>query len=266
MGVLKIRRLYLLLHLRLVGLLGLLLLTAVAGLADLAVGPLSLRLEVPAGGSGIGSFRVHNTGEEPIRVLISLWDWWRELDGKMVVLPPGTLERSLVPWIEFLSPTDFSLEPSAAQEVNFSVTVPEEADGDHWALIIVDQVIPEPQGFQVVVGYAIKVLQTDPTTARKEARITGLEVTSLDPLRIMITFANTGNAHLRTKGYLEVRDERGETVRQVEVEEFPTLPGEVRELVVEMEKLPPGRYLALVVLDFGGDYLIAKQRSFEVEG
>jgi hypothetical protein len=252
-------------YLRLLGLLGLLLLlSAVVGLADLAVGPLSLRLEVSAGESGVGSFRVHNTGSEPIRLLISLWDWWRKPDGEMVVLPPGTLERSLTPWIEFLSPTDFPLEPGAAQEVNFSVTVPEEADGDHWALIVVDQVVSKPEGFQVVVGYAIKVLQTDPATEHKEAQITGLEVASLEPLKLVITFANTGNAHLRTEGYLEVRDERGETVRRVEIEEFPTLPGEVRELVVEMERLPPGGYLALVVLDFGGDYLIARQRPFKV--
>lgn len=247
-------------------LLALLFLGLFSASAKLAVGPLSLRLEVPAGESRIGSFRVHNTGEEPIRVLISLWDWWREPNGEMKVLPPGTLERSLAPWIGFLSPTDLTLEPGAAQEVSFSVTVPPDADGSHWALITVDEVVPEPKGFQVVVGYAIKVLQTDPATERKEGRITNIEIISTDPLQIKIVFENTGNAHLRTKGYLEIRDEKGEPVRRLEVPEFPTLPGEVRELKLEAEKLPPGRYLALVVLDFGGDYLIAKQRPFEVRG
>ena len=84
---------------------------------------------------------------------------------------------------------------------------------------------------------------------------------------MVIHFANTGNAHITTKGTIEIRDVFGETVRSFAVDPFPTLPGEERSLVIDdpsTEPLPEGTYYAIALLDFGGEYLIQGGLPFEV--
>ena len=121
---------------------------------------------------------------------------------------------------------------------------------------------------RVVVVYAVKVLQQDSLNAAPDVAIRGIELVQLNPFEMVVQFANTGNAHITTKGTIEVRDVFGETVRSFAVDPFPTLPGEERSLLVQDpsdEPLPEGVYYAIALFDFGGDYLIQGGLPFEVK-
>ncbi len=248
-------------------------LVAFAGVADVGVGPLTLIIEAGPGEGGSGYFKVVNDGDAPEEVTVSLADWTLDRDGGIRFLEPGTLERSLAPWIEY-SPATFKLEPGAVQRVEFSFTVPAEAKGDHWALFFVEgsKVTPVAEttgALQTSVGvkvrYGVKVFQHDPE-AEKQGRITDMELLSTTPVQLRVVFANTGESVLfRVIGRVEIRDATGATVRTLPIEEFTVLPGGERELIVEdQEELSPGDYIALAIIDFGGDYLVGHQLQFRI--
>ncbi|MGQ9601088.1 MAG: fimbrial biogenesis chaperone [Candidatus Bipolaricaulia bacterium] len=242
--------------------------------ASIGVGPLTLIIDAGPGGSGSGYFKVINNGQNPEEVTISLSDWTLGPDGGIQFAEPGTVDRSLANWISY-SPATFRLEPGQLQRVDFTITVPSEKGGDHWALFFVEgsEVTPvaETTGaltttVGVKVRYGIKVFQRDPAATRI-GRITGLELLSLEPLKLELSFANAGDGVLfRVTGQMEIRDATGTTVRTLEIEEFTVLPGGARELVLEDkgERLPPGDYIALAIIDFGGDYLVGQQLQFKI--
>ncbi|NOX44941.1 MAG: hypothetical protein GXO72_04305 [Caldiserica bacterium] len=233
--------------------------------AEITVAPLSLKIPVPPGGTGMASFVVHNVGQRPADVRISLHDWWRTPEGKFQVLPPGTLEGSCAPWLVY-SRNAFVLEPGEEVRVTVRIEVPEGETGDRWALLLVAEYPPEAGDEEgalgrtrVVMAYAVKILRRDPVNAFPAGEIREVEVMDTAPLRLRIVYVNTGNAHTVNRGTVEVRDVFGETVRSFPIEEFPTLPGEERILVVEDptgEPLPEGIYYAFATIDFGGEYLV----------
>ncbi len=244
------------------------LLASWAGLGSMAVAPLSLRLPIAPGEQGAGTFLVRNTGTDPIVVHISLHDWWRTPEGKFQILPAGSLERSCAPWLVY-SATTLELGPGEEAQVSVQVTVPEEVEGDHWALLLVaeePQPVEEQQAEEgltsttrVVVTYAVKILQQDPENGAPAAEIRGIELVSQDPLTLQVHYANIGNCHITGQGMVELRDIFGETVRSYTVTPFPLLPGEERVVTIEDttgEPLPEGLYYAIALFDFGGEYLV----------
>jgi len=243
---------------------------------SMSVAPLSLRLDILPGEDGAGVFLVRNTGSDPIIVNLSLHDWWRTPEGDFQILAAETLDRSCAPWMVY-SATTVNLAPGEETQISVQLSVPEDVSGDHWALLLVEeqpQPVEEEQAEEgltnttrVVVTYAVKILQTDPVNDIPDAEIQGIELVQHDPFELLIHFANTGNAHITTKGTIEIRDIFGETVRTFTVDPFPTLPGEERPLRIEDssgEPLPAGTYYAIALLDFGGDYLIQGGLPFEV--
>ena len=249
---------------------------SIACVGRLAVGPLSLILDIPAEGRGSGSISIVNTGDDPIELKVSLHDWWREPPrGELQILPPGTVERSCSSWVRF-APSSLVMSPGDQADLSVEVEVPADVEGDHWALLLVEEVpTPEERAkaegmastTRVIVSYAIKILQKDASTENQDLEIRGIELVEQDPLTFSVHIANTGNAHLTTTGTLTVRDIFGETVREFDIKAFPTLPGEERILVVADEAgsaLEPEQYFVIGIVDFGGEYLVQGGLPFEI--
>jgi hypothetical protein len=236
--------------------------------ASITVAPLSIKVPIAAGEMGTVVFLVRNVGKTTAEVHITLHDWRRTPEGKLQVLPPGTLEGSCAPWITY-SPTALKLAPGEKAEVTVNIRVPEGVFGDRWALFLVAEYPPESEGetapaeatgrTRVMVAYAVKLLRQDPEHASPAGEIRSVELLNTNPLRLRIVYTNTGNTHTVNRGTVEVRDIFGETVRSFPIGEFPTLPGEERIIVVEdptEEPLPEGIYYAFATIDFGGEYLV----------
>ncbi len=250
--------------------------------AHIGVTPLSCDIEVlPGQKSSVYSFEViyeeESPEDNPVKMSVFLADWDQDIDGNLKIAPAGTLPRSFASRIDF-SPSDFLLNPGQGQKVNFTVNLPPEEKGPHWAMFLVrsdkyvtSEVDIEEKKKLVVkasVFYGVKLRQIDPSTARREGKVVRAEVISSeesDPfLKVVAVFENTGTTFLKVGGRIEFRDEKGETVDTIQVQNFSVLPGAKRKIESNCKKeLPLGEYIALVILDFGGDYLVAGQVNFK---
>jgi P pilus assembly chaperone PapD len=236
----------------------------------LLISQIEFDLALPRGAVDTLTFSVLNNETDPLEIQISLADWDRDITGENRFYPPGTLPRSAAPWLS-VSPLRFELEPNKQQEVRFSIKVPLDIAGTYWAAIMVEaapkQTQPQPPGTTVIVRrrFAVKVLETPPGTGTKDGRITLIDVRGLNPPNYLVEFENRGTIHApRVTGRIELRDERGTLLEKLDLESFPILPGAKRLLKVTSARkkgdlLPPGKYLVVAVLDYGGETLAGGQ-------
>jgi len=260
-------------------LLGLFALLQMPVVADITASPLGLDFEVAPGERQVGSFLVRNTGDEAEEINVTLNDYMRTPTGENQFLPAGTLPQSLEPFVSY-APATFALNPGETQEVQFEIAIPEDETGSHWVLFLVRESAPiatnelgiEGQtggfGFNASVSFGIRVRQLDPTNVQADGRISGVRVQlaqSDEATQVEFMFENTGTTFLQPEGIVEIRDTAGQTVTSMPVDVFRILPGSRRILSVQLEDtLPPGKYVALAVIDFDGDFLVAGQSVFSV--
>jgi hypothetical protein len=249
---------------------------------DIGVATLGIDVRLAPGKSATGSFLVINNSEEPAHVQVRVEDFERTPDGGVRLLPPGSLPNSLADFISVF-PQEFTLAGGRGQtqEVVFTISLPEGAGGPHWSILLVQEVPPtEDQDdgppdedgknaqARLRVNFGVQIRQVDLTNAINDGKITDMAV--LLPrgdrsLEIVTEYKNTGTLFQRPQGEVRIIDARGEIVRTVEIFPFWVLPGGVRHLEIPVEDaLPPGEYVALTVLDFGGDFLVAGQARFSL--
>lgn len=254
-------------------------LVGLSSAAKVAVSPLGIDFDLLPGATYFGSFVVKNTGQDAQDITVTLNDYDTAVAGENRYYPAGSLPHSLAPFVTF-SPATFRLEPGMVQEVSFKASLPEEVIGPHWMMFFVQESTPaastttEVEGqeggftFNVNVVFGVQVRQTDPSHGVADGRVRRVLVEALEGggLAIRLTFENTGTTFLLAKGRVEIRDRTGKTAATIPIEEFRALPGATRELTVLLEEpLPPGQYIALGIIDFGAQFLVAGQAGFEIK-
>lgn len=261
---------------------------ALAGFVFLASGPAALRaqLEVDelelfltagAAGSVSATFNVRNTSRTAQTVQIERQDWDRQENGRNRFLSAGAVTGTCHPAIEVF-PTIAQLDAGQTQVVRVTYTggARERAC---WSAVSVGTapVPPDTAGVQLVVNleHIVKIYVDPPTPTRT------IEIGELDVVRavaqpgsmapdstsrdVMVTVRGSGNAQARVKGSVEYRTAADSVVATVRIDEFPVLPGAVRRLHSRMPALPAGRYIVLVMFDYGGQDLIAGQIELEIQ-
>lgn len=237
----------------------------------LRISQLGFYLTVPRGERKEFSLRVGSDEVGATVFNVSLIDWDRNLKGENRWFEKNTIPRSCASWIS-ISPTQFELKKGEVKEITFVIEVPREAKGTYWTAIYIKPSLgasfQKGTAIQTYIEFKVKIYETPPGTEEKKGKVTGMELLGINPLRMNITFQNTGNVHLRAQGRVEIRDTRGKIVRKIPIPEFPVLPGAQRLLEISEEKgdsLPPGQYLALGIIDYGGEVLVAGQLIFKVK-
>ena len=181
------------------------------------------------------------------------------------------VNRSAADWIQ-VEPREFSLNPDEEREIQFTVSVPQRVKGTHWAAIYVrsEPANVEGGGTQIVAikRFAVKVYETIPGTETRKAFVTDFSAVTTSIPKFNLSVKNEGNVQLEFTGELRLRDESGEVVDTKKINTFPLLPGYKRNLTIkgeEVTNLPPGKYNAVVILDYGAENRIGKSISFKVE-
>jgi len=215
----------------------------------------------------------HPSDDAPMIVDVSLGDVAVQPDGNLVFLAPGTLPRSAAQWIT-VQPLSFNLSPKEAREVHYSVRVPQDVQpGTYWAMLFFNSgptgKTEETQGVgvrvHIRVGHIIYVNIGEITYSGRVEGMRYLPPSPKNPPEVRVKFHNTGNGLLRLNGYVELRDAKGQTVARGEIKNAASLPGFSYELAAELASPPPsGDYVALVMLDYGGEKVIVGEGTVHV--
>jgi P pilus assembly chaperone PapD len=227
------------------------------------------------GESGSIEIALFNPDPELIAVRAYLGDWERTKQGEQKFYPPGTFPYSAAEQIQ-LSDSVLLLGPKEEGKLKLSVQVPEDQRGSRTAILFVEGgQLPEKQlsaqeqfSVRITLRYGIKIYLVARGTEEPKTRITGFSLEALQgqTLPVSLQVENFGNVYLSYRGQLELRSLEGETLQQVELTRFSILPDSTSQIGGEIELPPPGQYLLLAILDWGGETLLAAELPLNVKG
>jgi hypothetical protein len=249
------------------------------GQGDWKAAPLYFIMNASQGDTLQGSFSVSNHSDENKQFRIYQRDWIFTEEGKEQEIEPGNYHRGCSGWIA-VAPLNFTVGPNQSQEVRYTMVVPQVHEaGSYWSAIYVEpadkprlasQVSGEGRTMSLFlqIRATISIVTTIKGQIEKKGENTSIEA-AYDPLkqqlRVASVFNNNGNLLVEGKGRVEIRDQYGEPVVTFPLQKFISLPGHKRMVLMEKESnLSKGEYSALVVIDFGGDYLVAGEAFFDV--
>jgi len=222
----------------------------------------------------VSAFNVKNPTGAPLLVRVSLADWHYLANGTPNYLEPGSLPRSLAPFVTF-NPAEVLLEPGAASEVRYTVELPATAEpGSYWGVLFMEAEDPDPvpgftlARFSVRVGHVVYVNVPPMAPDGQIVGIFGEPPTAPDDAyTLQIQYANTGNAVQRLDGYVELRDGQGQVLFHEELPPLVSLPGDVVGRTFSVYgPLEPGNYTALVVYNYGDETIdVAADYPFALE-
>ena len=241
-----------------------------------------LELFMRAGGTdGTRTFQVRNDGDRPLQAEVSIEDWDRTLDGKNRFFGAGTTASSCAARLSVF-PRSLRLEPGQVGVVRVALA-PDSAGASApcWSIVFVSNPASMQQGARQLL-YTMRTgvkVYGEPAVPRRDGAVVDMlledgatDGTTTPPAgpasapgaALGVTFRNLGDVQLRVQGAVEVRRFDNTLVDRLSFDAFPVLPGADRRVDVAVPPLPPGRYLLLALLDFGGDEITAGQLEYEV--
>lgn len=234
-----------------------------AGLAaQFAVYPVRIDLEA-TDGVATEVFTVENRGQSPLDLTVYTSDFDRTPEGDHSYPAFGDHPHSCAGRMEIF-PDQLSLGPGEVEEVRVRMR-PDSATC--WGMVFVEKRTPTSSGIVMAQRIGVKVVSQSGGLAR-EGRVLGVRAdTTLEPATL-VAFENQGEGVLAVEGEVEVRSLDGDVVAVVEAEPFRVLPGHEWRTRIPLSgaDLAPGRYVVVVILDFGGEYLAGGQTMIEVSG
>ena len=259
----------------------LMLLWAFQAHAGFSVAPLRFEFQLEKGKSGTASINVNNNGDEPVSVKIYQNDFMVDQINQDIILPPGENKRGCAAWMS-ISPLTLDLGPKEQKKVRISLTVPEHARGTYWAFVFIEQaskprpVMQSKQGHNISINvkprWGVRIHENVPGTEHKEGRITDINVTHQtpeNPVKVSVEFENTGNTLLHCDGRVEIRDAEGKDIETLKIGSkgrFGVYPSGKRLVNGTLSRnLSPGDYIALAIVDYAGEELVAGELEFEVK-
>jgi len=245
------------------------------------VTPMLVEADVERGVTYNGTIAVFSNTKEVEQVKVSIADWDKKPNGDDTEFEPGTLERSCSKWIN-IGPTKFDVPVDQWVNVRYSFTVPDDAIGSYWTFAIVeaDKKPSKPSEsngkiqtmIETSFRYIVRIVVTVDEGRVYDGKINGISVFKPAPDSqfkdfpsvARVVFENTGNVLLKPQGYVDIRNLDGETVEKVEIQpKSYVIPERERWLDVPVKKnLENGEYIAVAVLDYGGDNLVAGEAHF----
>lgn len=259
-----------------------------AARAQVAVDELEMHFQLaPGRGELTQVIPVRNEQERVQQVRVVLNDWQRDSTGRNEFLPLGTHPGSCRDRVKVF-PMTFQIAPGAVEYVRVTYDAAGDLAGC-WSIVLFESVQPPPprdaqQGSRLTIEVrtGVKVYVHAPAEVKsgeiafadvvqawvpREPPAGAARGTPRDSALVWqadVRFRNTGTAHLRLKATVEIRDLDGLLLQKVVSGEAYLTPDAVRDLRVTLPTLAKGDYMALVMVDYGGDEITAAQVEFTV--
>jgi hypothetical protein len=263
------------------------LLAALTLLADLTaaqvsvIGGLSYDRDARAGEKYEGSFVVKNDTEEPQEAKIYQRDYTFSRDGTNVYGEPGQLLRSNARWITF-SPPYVLLPPRGSITVNYVVTVPKDSatarfTGSYWSMMMVEAIpVGSPEssirrgdsttfGLFQNIRYGIQIATHILNTGNRAVRFIDAKLVKQETGErvLQVDLENSGDLFMRPEVYVELFDAGGQSRGKIPGARFRMYPGTSVRQTIQLKDVPAGTYKALVVVDAGGQDVFGAQYTLQ---
>ncbi len=221
---------------------------------------------------------VTNTSDRPVAATIYVADWDRDENGANRFHELGMLPESCGATLGVF-PRTMSLPPRSAQVLQVMARGADSIAATCWSIVFVETRLPPPAGESHQLSYVIRTgvkVYMIPSGLSDDGLVEDMRiVAAVDTVfpasmpasptrrRLEAVFRNSGGTPLLARGSVEVRRVDNSIAATIAIDEFPTLPGSRRRLLLDLPPLPRGRYVALAMIDFGGAEIVAGQLEFE---
>ncbi len=230
--------------------------------AQLAVDRSELHIQPGAAEGRVGVLTVTNTGPRAVQAVVKIEDWDRSETGSNRWHRVGTVPQSCSALMTVF-PLALSLDPGASQSVRLIFADSAAAmSRECWSAVMVESVQAPTQqgGVSYVIRSAVKVYAA-PAGLAASGEVTAMRVVPdaghADSLEVW--FHNDGARHYIATGTVEFRRADNSVAASLTLPEYYILPGAQQRARVAMPDLPPGEYVVLSMVDFGGAELAAMQ-------
>ncbi len=229
--------------------------------AQYSVFPVIVELEAPYA-AAVTPLNIRNEGDELLQLRLYVVDFDQMASGEHKYFAPGTHRRSCADRLS-VTPDAISV-PAGAKAV---VTLRMEAGGEGvtcWSMVFAESAGRSPSGVRITERIGVKAYGVPGETMAIGGIERAVVASSDSGRRLEFEFANPGAGPLRPEGLVEIRRMDGSLAWSEAVDAFSVLPGAARRVLVDLPVLPEGRYLAMPILDFGGEFLAGAQVDFVV--
>ena len=237
------------------------------------VSPPSVRMSVPQGETRSGTITVENKTDKPMDMRAYAEDWTYAPDGGKQFVPAGTTPLSCAKWIS-IHPQKFRVEANSRIGVQYTISIPADASGGHYAVIFFESVVSEGEAASgnMMVRFAGRIgtiiYQETEGRVNRVGSITSFICGRPDqnsPLKLNLTLKNEGNTHIIAQGVANIIDKDGNVFGRKELGPINTLPGDTREYTAEwLGDLNEGTYDVIATLDTGLDSPLVAEAVLKV--
>lgn len=233
-----------------------------------SVSPAHYHLTLKPGEEKTYELTIKNDTETGKNFKVNTYDFDMNGKGKSNFLPAGTGKYSLSKWLN-VSPTFIEMKPYEQKKVRFTVSIPENQDGDRaaWNIIMIEQEEPreslEPPkkgegtvalGVVPTYAFGVFVYQNPPSVSNNSVDITNFKVTQKDTTTyVSMEAVNNGNGIAYCTSYIDLTNLDNGLQERLLLKRFTIVPELTRDFNFALPpSLPAGKYLAVGVLDFEG--------------
>jgi hypothetical protein len=251
--------------------------------AILQIDPPKIFLTIQPGQTGSGKITVRNPSGEAVKVRIYAQDWKYSdaHDGTKVFFPIGTQPLSCASWIS-VSQSDIVIPADGQQEIYYTVKMPQDAAGGHFAVLFFESKMASPiqqgnvaLGLVIRIGTIVYVDAEDKTTRTAEiSNFSLVKPAKGKGLQVGLDVKNTGNSDIITKATFHLMDNKGIIFVRSTLDKVYTFPKDTARMSgTWKDPLPKGTYNAILTLDIGeamheqewaADSVITKETEVEI--
>lgn len=224
-----------------------------------------IRVVAAPGERVFGEITLDNPTDEAKGMRLYLEDWYYLPGGTGAkeFLPANSTPTSACPWITF-SPADVTVPAYGKQKINYSVNVPPDASGAHFATLFFETLIGKgtissagrSAGLDVNVRVATLFYVEVKGATHRDAKISNLKIApskdTKGSLDITLDFENTGNTDITTSGNFSLMNNAGLVSARGAFSSVYTFPaGKGSLLGTWKDIIPAGDYDLVITVDLG---------------
>lgn len=232
--------------------------------AQLLIEQGKINLNVEPGETIVDSIVVHNTSKKDALYIKVYWEDFMYIPpftGKKKFLPSGSTEYSCSKWVK-LPLSEFTLAPLGKKNINYTVRIPDDAEGGYYSVLFFETGAKKPEG---KIGLSIVsrlgslfFIETD--NKNKNARVNGI-VAIRNGFRG--NFLNEGNVIMIPKCVYYILGGDGLVEERGEIDKFYLPPGEKKEFDITLpDNLKEGKFTVVLTFDLGGGNSLVKEIDF----